>query len=159
MPHLGGMLIMDEGSPCFVPFSKAKKGRVSRMFAIQVLEDSEGSDGGKKPYLDALVGKGAVVPKAAGNMPGGMVNRNQKQWQTFPKSDGRSTTRAEGWSSLARLGGGQVCSAWATTNAEGCCRCRLGAVSRQVTRCSDGMSAEVVLVRRGRRLLLVGVVC
>ncbi|KAA8519491.1 hypothetical protein F0562_013747 [Nyssa sinensis] len=72
MPHLGGMLIMDEGSPCFVPFSKAKKGRVSRMSAIQVLEESEGSDGGEKSYLDALVGKGAAVPKAAGNMSGDM---------------------------------------------------------------------------------------
>ncbi|KAA8538202.1 hypothetical protein F0562_027810 [Nyssa sinensis] len=71
-PHLGGMLIMDEGSPCFVPFSKAKKVRVSRMSAIQVLEDSEGSDGGEKSYLDALVGNSAAVPKATGNMSGGM---------------------------------------------------------------------------------------
>ncbi|KAA8524757.1 hypothetical protein F0562_011180 [Nyssa sinensis] len=72
MPHLGRMLIMDEGSPCFVPFSKAKKGRVSKMSTIQVLEDSEGFDGRKKRYLDALVGNSAAVPKTAGNMSGGM---------------------------------------------------------------------------------------
>ncbi|KAA8542367.1 hypothetical protein F0562_023497 [Nyssa sinensis] len=72
MPHLGGMLVMDEGSPCFVPFSKAKKGRVSRISAIRVLEDSEGSDGGKKSYLGALVGNGAVVQNTAGDMSGGM---------------------------------------------------------------------------------------
>ncbi|KAA8545118.1 hypothetical protein F0562_019993 [Nyssa sinensis] len=51
---------------------KAKKGRVSRMSALRVLEESEGSDDGEKSYLDALVGKGAVVPKAAGNMSGDM---------------------------------------------------------------------------------------
>ncbi|KAA8546581.1 hypothetical protein F0562_002680 [Nyssa sinensis] len=46
--------------------------------------------------------------------------------ENFPKFDGRSTTKAEGWSSSARLGGGQVCSAWATASVEGCCGCRLG---------------------------------
>ncbi|KAA8515246.1 hypothetical protein F0562_018524 [Nyssa sinensis] len=62
----------NEGSPCFVPFSKVKKGRVSRMSAIRVLEDSEGSDDGGKSYRDVLVGNGAAVPKAAGDMSGGM---------------------------------------------------------------------------------------
>ncbi|KAA8529813.1 hypothetical protein F0562_034330 [Nyssa sinensis] len=79
MPHLGGMLIMDEGSPCFVPFSKAKKGRVSRMSAIQVLAESEGSDSGEKSYLDALVGKGEGW---AGRWE--RVSRDQKRWKTFP---------------------------------------------------------------------------
>ncbi|KAA8524638.1 hypothetical protein F0562_011061 [Nyssa sinensis] len=79
MPHLGGMLIMDEGSPCFIPFSRAKKGRVSRMSALRVLEESEGSDGGEKSYLDALVGKGDGW---AGWWE--RVSRDQKRWKTFP---------------------------------------------------------------------------
>ncbi|KAA8538524.1 hypothetical protein F0562_028105 [Nyssa sinensis] len=68
----------DEGSPCFVPFVKAKKGTVLRMSAIRFLEDSDDFEGGAKSHLHVLVGNSdsEVVPKATMNMSGGIQTRD-----------------------------------------------------------------------------------
>ncbi|KAA8517998.1 hypothetical protein F0562_015472 [Nyssa sinensis] len=59
---------MSNGS--HIPPSKERK--VSRMSAIRVLEDSTGSNGGAKSYLDDLVGNSVAVPKAVVIKSGGM---------------------------------------------------------------------------------------
>ena len=66
IPHLGGLMILEEKQPCFVPAVKGKAAKHGKAEMVSALQLKKGLRQGKETYLSALVeineGHDAKVP-------------------------------------------------------------------------------------------------